>query len=50
VGGNISALLSGYLSGAEEAMEAELSRTTLQDLLGDLKALRKRKSISRITR
>ena len=50
VGGNIFELLSGHFSGAQEAMEAELSRTTLQDLLDDLKALRKRKASRRITR
>jgi hypothetical protein len=50
VGGNISELLSGYFSDAQEAMEKEFSRSTLKDLLDGLKALRKRKESRRTTR
>jgi len=43
VGGNIAELLGGYFAGAQEAMEAELGKATLAELLGDLSRLRKRK-------
>jgi DNA-binding IscR family transcriptional regulator len=45
VGGNIAQLLGGYFESAQEAMEAELSRSTLQDLLDDLAKLRKRREV-----
>jgi DNA-binding IscR family transcriptional regulator len=43
VGGNIAELLGGYFGRVQEAMEAELGRSTLQDLLDDLARLRKRR-------
>ena len=50
VGGNIAELLGGYFLGAQEAMEAELGRSTLQGLLDDLNRLRKRKKAKRPSR
>lgn len=44
VGGNIAQLLGGYLGRAQGAMEAELERSTLQDLLDGLAKLRKRRA------
>lgn len=41
VGGNIAPLLEGYLFDAQTAMEAELAKTSLSDLLQDLTVLRK---------
>lgn len=43
VGGNIAELLGGYFQGAQGAMEAELGRSSLQDLLDDLARLRRRR-------
>lgn len=40
VGGNIAKLLEGCFAGAQEAMERELAKTTLADLLRHLDRLR----------
>lgn len=49
VGGNIAELLGGRFLGAQGAMEAELERSTLQDLLDDLAKLQKRRGKTRRT-
>jgi DNA-binding IscR family transcriptional regulator len=43
VGGNIAELLGGYFSDAQDAMEGELAKATLADLLRDLARLRRRR-------
>jgi DNA-binding IscR family transcriptional regulator len=47
VGGSIAELLGGYFESAQEAMEAELARSSLQDLLASLARLRMEKARSR---
>jgi len=43
VGGNIEALLGGYFSKAQESLERQLGKSTLEDLLSQLAKLRSRK-------
>ena len=50
IGGNIAELLDPYFGEAQKAMEANLASSTLQDLLDDLQALRKRKEGQRPAR
>jgi Predicted transcriptional regulator len=40
VGGNITTLLDGYFSDAQNALERQLSKSSLRDLLSDLDRLR----------
>lgn len=44
VGGNIESLLEPYHRRAQNAMEEELSRSSLAELLADLERIRKRKA------
>jgi DNA-binding IscR family transcriptional regulator len=50
IGGNIAELLDPYFGEAQRAMEANLASSSLQDLLDELQAMRKRKEGQRPAR